>query len=161
MPFRTHLLVVANQTVDSPDLTAALAERHERGPIRVTLLAPALWSEREDARRRLDEACRELGDREIEAEGLLGDADPIVAVQEAWNPAKYDEIIVSTFATGASRWMQVDLPHRVAKLTDCTVRHVESRPQRPVAAAAPPPEQRGLLESAVGLLRTSTRGREA
>jgi hypothetical protein len=158
MPVRTHLLVVANQTVDSPDLAAALAERSAQGPIRVTLLSPVLWAEREEARKRLDDACSQLRENGIEAEGVLGDADPVVAVQEVWDPGRYDEVVVSTFATGASRWMQIDLPHRIAKLTDCTVRHVESRPQREPVPPAPPAERRGLLESALGLLRTGTRG---
>ena len=161
MPFRTHLLVVANRTVDSPDLLSALEERAAQGPIHVTLLAPVLWSEREEARARLDEAVEALRGRGVEAEGLLGDADPMVAVQEAWDPGRFDEVVVSTFATGASRWMQIDLPHRIAKLTDCTVRHVESRPAVEPAPTAPPPEHPGLLESALGLLRTGTRGRAA
>jgi hypothetical protein len=161
MPFRKHLLVVANQTVDSPDLLTALGERAGQGPIHVTLLAPVLWSEREEARARLDEACRGLRERGIESDGVLGDADPVVAVQEVWDPGRFDEIVVSTFATGASRWMQIDLPHRIAKLTDCTVRHVESRPAVEPTPTAPPPAPRGLLESAVGLLRTGTRGRTA
>jgi hypothetical protein len=161
MPFRTHLLVVANQTVDSPDLLNALEARTEQGPIHVTLLAPVLWSEREEARARLEEACVGLRERGIDSDGILGDADPMVAVQEVWDPGRFDEIVVSTFATGASRWMQIDLPHRIAKLTDCTVRHVESRPAVERAPMAPPPQSRGLLESAVGLLRTGTRGRTA
>jgi hypothetical protein len=161
MPVRTHLLVVANQTVDSPDLLEALEQRAEQGPIHVTLLLPVLWSEREAARNRVDEACSNLRERGIEAESVLGDADPIVAVQETWHPGRYDEIVVSTFATGASRWMQIDLPHRIAKLTDCTVRHIESRPAAEPVAPEPPPEHRGLLESAVGLLRTATKGRTA
>jgi len=161
MPFRTHLLVVANQTVDSPGLMTALGDRARQGAIRVTLLAPVLWSEREEARARLDAACEVLRAEGIEAEGVLGDADPVVAVQEVWDPGRFDEIVVSTFATGASRWMQVDLPHRVAKLTDCTVRHIESRPEPAPAPTAAPPEHPGLLESAVGLLRTGTRGRSA
>jgi hypothetical protein len=161
MPFRTHLLVVANQTVDSPDLLTALEERTAQGPIHATLLCPVLWSEREEARARLDEACAGLRERGIESEGVLGDADPMVAVQEVWDPGRFDEIVVSTFATGASRWMQIDLPHRVAKLTDCTVRHVESRPAPEPVPPEPPPEHRGLFESAMGLLRTSTRGRAA
>ena len=161
MPFRTHLLVVANQTVGSPDLRTALEERAAQGPVHVTLLSPVLWSEREEARARLDEACETLRRMGIECEGLLGDADPVVAVQEVWNPGRFDEIMVSTFATGVSRWMQVDLPHRVAKLTDCTVRHVESRPAVEPAPPGAPPEPRGLVESAMGLLRTSTRGRTA
>jgi hypothetical protein len=161
MPVRTHLLVVANQTVDSPDLLEALEQRAEQGPIHVTLLAPVLWSEREAARKRVDEACGALRERGIESEAVLGDADPIVAVQETWDPGRFDEIVVSTFTTGASRWMQIDLPHRIAKLTDCTVRHVESHPAAAPVAPEPPPQPRGLIESAVGLLRTATRGRAA
>jgi hypothetical protein len=161
MPVRTHLLVVANQTVDSRDLIATLEQRAEQAPIHVTLLAPVLWSEREAARRRVDAACGDLRERGIESEAVLGDADPIVAVQEIWDPGRFDEIVVSTFTTGASRWMQIDLPHRIAKLTDCTVRHVESRPVAEPVAPGAPPEPRGLFESAVGLLRTGTRGRAA
>jgi GABA permease len=159
MPFRTHLLVVANQTVGSHGLMTALRDRGSQSAIRVTLLSPVLWSEREEARARLDAACEQLRGEGIEAEGVLGDADPVVAVQEVWDPGRFDEIVVSTFASGASRWMQVDLPHRVAKLTDCTVRHIESRPEPAPAPPAAPPEHPGLLESAVGLLRTGTRGR--
>lgn len=158
MPFRTHVLVVASQTVDSPDLMTALQARSGQGPIHVTILSPVLYSEREAARARLDAACAALREQDIECEGVLGDADPVVAVQELWNPGRFDEIVVSTFATGASRWMQIDLPHRVAKLTDCTVRHVESRPVAAPAPTVAPPEPPGLLESAMGLLRTGTRG---
>jgi hypothetical protein len=109
----------------------------------------------------VDAACSDLGDRGIEAESVLGDADPIVAVQETWHPGRFDEIVVSTFTTGASRWMQIDLPHRIAKLTDCTVRHVESHPAVVPPTPEPPPQPRGLFESAVGLLRTATRGKAA
>jgi len=159
MAFKTHLLVVANQTVGSPELLSALEERAGQGPIHVTLLAPGLYAEREEARGRLDQAVAALRQRGIEAEGALGDADPVVAVQETWNPSRFDEIVVSTFSTGASRWMQIDLPHRIAKLTDCTVRHVESRPPVQPVPPTPRPEPPGLLESAVGLLRTGTRPR--
>ena len=38
--YRTKLLVVANQTVDSDELYDALRQRAERGPLAVTLLAP-------------------------------------------------------------------------------------------------------------------------
>jgi hypothetical protein len=162
MAFTTHLLVVANRTVDSPELLDALRERAQQGPIHVTLLAPALWSEREAARERLQAAVAALDDAGVRAEGMLGDADPIVAVQEAWNPGRYDEVVVSTLTEGASRWLQVDLPHRVARLTDCQVRHVavpvrhvEQRPP------APPPPRRSMLESALSLMRSGRAKRAA
>ena len=86
MPFRTHVLVVASQTVDSPDLMTALQARSGQGPIHVTILSPVLYSEREAARARLDAACAALREQDIECEGVLGDADPVVAVQELWTP---------------------------------------------------------------------------
>jgi hypothetical protein len=162
MAFTTHLLVVANRTVDSPELLGALRERAERGTVHVTLLAPCLWSEREGARERLQIAVSGLAAAGIPAEGQLGDADPIVAVQEAWNPGRFDEVVVSTLTEGSSRWLQIDLPHRVARLTDCQVRHVavparrfEQRPP------APPPARRPMLESVLSLMRSSTRSRPA
>jgi hypothetical protein len=162
MAFTTHLLVVANRTVDSPELLEAIAERAERGPIHVTMLVPSAWSERPLADRRMQSAIEQLRDRDVPAEGLLGDVDPIVAVQEAWDPGRYDEVVVSTLAAGASRWLQIDLPHRVARLTDCQVRHVEvpmtRTGERPVA---PPPQRRPLFESVLSLMRTATRGRAA
>ena len=84
----------------------------------------------------------------IESEAMLGDADPIVAVQEAWNPGRYDEVVVSTLAVGSSRWLQVDLPHRVAKLTDCQVRHVAVPARRPAPARPQPRPSAGRCSSA-------------
>lgn len=162
MAFTTHLLVVANRTVDSPELLDALRLRAEAGPIHVTMLAPCAYAERTEAQRRLQRAAAHLESAGIASEMMLGDADPIVAVQEAWNPGRYDEVVVSTLTEGASRWLQIDLPHRVARLTDCQVRHVavpvrhvEQRPP------APPPPRRSMLESALSLMRSATRSRAA
>jgi len=159
MAFRRHLLVVANQTVDSDELHDALTERAKEGPIHVTLLAPTAWARRDDAMRAVTEVAARLQRRGIEAVGLIGDADPMIAVEEAWTPGRYDEVIVSTLAAPVSRWMQIDLPHRVAKLTDAPVRHVEAAPRRSDAARVPgpPPQRRPLLDSVVSLMRTSTR----
>jgi GABA permease len=158
MAFTTHLLVVANRTVDSPELLDALRARAGSGPIHVTMLAPSTYAERTEAQRRLESAAASLQAAGIETEGMLGDADPIVAVQEAWDPGRYDEVVVSTLAEGASRWLQIDLPHRVAKLTDCQVRHVsvpERRPAPPTTQA--PPERRPMLERVASLMRSGTK----
>jgi hypothetical protein len=158
MAFTTHLLVVANRTVDSPELLDALRERAEAGPIHVTMLAPCAYPERTEAQRRMQSAAATLAAAGIESEAMLGDADPIVAVQEAWNPGRYDEVVVSTLAVGSSRWLQVDLPHRVAKLTDCQVRHVAVPARRPAPARPqPPPERRPMLERVASLMRSGSK----
>jgi hypothetical protein len=158
MAFTTHLLVVANRTVDSPELLGAIKERAERGPVHATMLVPAAWSERAQAERRMQSAVASLNAGGVPAEGMLGDADPIVAVQEAWDPGRYDEVVVSTLTEGASRWLQIDLPHRVARLTDCQVKHVAVRERRPEERRpTPPPERRPMLERVASLMRSGTR----
>jgi hypothetical protein len=158
MAFTTHLLVVANRTVDSPELLDALQLRGEAGPIHVTMLAPCAYAERTEAQRRLQRAAAHLETAGIASEMMLGDADPIVAVQEAWHPGRYDEVVVSTLAVGASRWLQIDLPHRVAKLTDCQVRHVSVPERRPAPSRPqPPPERRPMLERVASLMRSGTK----
>ena len=158
MAFTTHLLVVANRTVDSPELLDALRLRAESGPIHVTMLAPSTYAERAEVQRRMERAAAHLDAAGVDSEAMVGDADPIVAVQEAWDPGRYDEVVVSTLAVGASRWLQIDLPHRVARLTDCQVRHV-SVPERRSAPARPqpPPERRPMLERVASLMRSGTR----
>ena len=158
MAFTTHLLVVANRTVDSPELLDALRLRAASGPLHVTMLAPTTYAERVPAQDRLDRAAAMLEASGIECEAMLGDVDPIVAVQEAWNPGRYDEVVVSTLAAGSSQWLQIDLPHRVAKLTDCQVRHVAVPSRRPAPPRPQPPaERKPMLERVASLMRSGSR----
>ena len=72
-------------------------------------------------------------------EGRLGDPDPAAAVMDVWDPMKFDEIVVSTLPTGSSRWLGLDLPHRLERLTSVPVAHVVSEPPHPAAPTGPPP----------------------
>jgi hypothetical protein len=131
--YRTKLLVVANQTVDSDELFETLRDRAERGPVSITLIVPQ--DQQQGMAHRLTAALERLHRAGIEAEGMLGDVDPCVAVIEAWDPRRYDEVLVSTLPIGTSRWLQIDLPHRIARAVDAPVHHVVSRPARaPVTA---------------------------
>ncbi|MEA2470927.1 MAG: hypothetical protein QOE38_1926 [Thermoleophilaceae bacterium] len=127
MAWQTRALVIANRTADSDQLLEALERRARGGPIAFTLLVPsgAGPDGRDDARARLDDAVARMRAAGLEVDGSLArGADPLSAVHEAWDPAKYDEIVVCTLPTGVSKWLQVDLPHRIAKLTDAPVTHV-------------------------------------
>ena len=73
-------------------------------------------------------------------------AEQVVAVMEAWDPMKFDEILVSTLPTGSSRWVEANLPRRLEKLTSVTVRHVISTPKtEPRTSPAPKHETHGVL----------------
>ena len=126
--YRTKLLVVANQTVDSDELFETLRARAERAPVSITLIVPQ--DQQRGMAHRLTAALGRLHEAGIEAEGMLGDVDPCVAVIEAWDPRRYDEVLVSTLPSGTSRWLQIDLPHRIARAVDAPVHHVVSRPAR-------------------------------
>jgi hypothetical protein len=148
MAWTTSVLVVANVTAASDDLIAALGDRTQEGPAKFTLLVPATGGDTTSAKRELDRALERMKAAGLDVEGSVGDPDPVVAVHETWDPRSYDEVIVSTLPTGASRWLQIDLPHRIERMTDVPVRHVVSKPpSEPSRTYAPPPkpEHHGLL----------------
>ena len=130
------VLVVANRTADSPELLDALCARAARGPVRFTLLAPATTG-REATARQLDAGLERMRSSGLDVEGRIGDRDPISAVDDAWDPMEFDEIIVATLPAHTSRWLAIDLPRRIGRLTDALVTHVvASETAQPSASAA-------------------------
>lgn len=130
MPWTTKLLVIANRTIDSDELCDAIIKRAAAGPVQVMLVAPASsgagsQAERERATaQRLDRALKRLREADVPVEGVVGDPDPMVAVHDAWDPRRFDEVIVATLPTGTSRWLAADLPHRVERFTGARVTHI-------------------------------------
>ena len=130
MPWTTKLLVIANRTIDSDELRDVLVQRAAAGPVQVMLVAPAssgsgpMSARRAATEQRLERALARLHEAGVPVEGVVGDADPMVAVQEAWDPRRFDEVIVATLPTDVSRWMAADRPHRVERFTGARVSHV-------------------------------------
>lgn len=119
------VLVVASRTADSSQLLDALRARAARGPVRFTLLAPANIG-REATAQNLEAGLAHMRDSGLDVDGRIGDSDPISAVDDAWDPSEFDEIIVSTLAAKTSNWLAIGLPQRVARLTGALVTHVEA-----------------------------------
>jgi len=137
-----HVLVVANLTAASTQLLEALKARAERSPIRVTLVIPAQGpglGGREAARSRLEEALAGMRAAGLDANGVVGDADPMDAVAECFDPARHDEAFVCTLPGRSSKWLQFDFPHRVARFTGVSVTHVVADDLRPAPATGPAP----------------------
>jgi hypothetical protein len=163
MAWKFNVLVVANVTAASDELLAALKRRSERGACGFTLLVPATGGGREGreaAEKRLEAALERMQAAGLEVEGMVGDADPVIAVHDTWDPRRFDEIVISTLPTGASRWLAVDLPHRVEKITGVQVEHVvATEPRAPVQTEpAPEPDRYGVLAplAAITGKRTAT-----
>ena len=94
-----NVLVVANLTAElaAPARCAEGARRAVADP--VTLVMPAQGpglGGREAVKARLDEALEGMRAAGLEADGAIGDADPMEAVAECFDPARHDEAIVCT-----------------------------------------------------------------
>jgi hypothetical protein len=124
----TRVLIVANRTAATPALIEAVRERAARGPCRFTLLVPNTsrglhrFVDPEDQEASEAEATLELALPLLEqaagapVEGLVGVPEPLDAIQDAVNLRGFDEIILSTLPMRVSRWLRLDLPHKVAGL---------------------------------------------
>jgi hypothetical protein len=113
-----RVLIVAYRTAATPLLLNAVRSRAARSPCSFTLLVPRpYWDpDTEEAEVTLELAIPLLeesaGGR---VEGVVGDPDPFVAVRDAVTSIGIDEIIVSTLPARVSRWLRLDLPHRVGQ----------------------------------------------
>lgn len=151
MAWEFSVLVVANVTAQSDELLDCLRERSSAGACHFTLVMPTGGSDRHE---RLEAALEHMQEAGLEnVEGSVGDPDPVVAVMDVWDPMKFDDIVVSTLPTGSSRWLGLDLPHRLEKLTSVPVRHVVSHPRRPVHTEPAPEQPRyGVLGAFAALI---------
>ncbi len=130
-----NVLVVANRTAESSELLDALRERAARGDATFTLLVPAtphgvawaadMHSGGSEAEDHMHGAVQRMRDAGLNVkEGKVGDPDPIAAVQDEVNFTSYDEVVVSTLPGGISKWLKLDLPHRVERVTGLPTTHV-------------------------------------
>ncbi|MDP9377695.1 MAG: hypothetical protein M3P40_09050 [Actinomycetota bacterium] len=131
---RTTILVLANQTASSDDLLAALEQRSSATALRIEFVVPPSGAGatcRAQAEERLQLALARAREAGIEATGHVGDCDAFEAVVEAYDPARHDEIIISTLPASISHWLGIDLPARTARATNALVSHITASEPRP------------------------------
>jgi hypothetical protein len=165
MSWTTSVLVVANVTAGSEELLEAMKARAAVGPTSFTLLVPKSSAARpvgpDDPL--ADAAVARMRDAGLDVASVVTDDDPMVAVNETFDPRRHDEIIVSTLPVGDSKWLQIDLPHRVARMTSAPVTHVVAiprAPRAPTVATAAPEHRSGLLRPLEALTWSGSRRRE-
>ena len=114
-----RILIVAHRTAATPKLLDAVAERAAREPCKFTLLVPRpYWDpDTEEAAITLELAIPLLDAAAgSHVEGVVGATDPYEAVRQTLARGKFDEIIISTLPARVSRWLHLDLAHRIEKL---------------------------------------------
>lgn len=112
-----RILVVANETVGGEPLRECIRSRTAGYRGNVLVVCPALnsplkhWTSDEDgarahAQERLAASLARLRAAGIEAEGEIGDGDPLQAMEDAFRTFGADEIIISTHPEGRSHWLE-------------------------------------------------------
>ena len=73
---------------------------------------------------------------DADVDGEVGDADPALAVEDVLLRGEaFEAIVLSTLPPGPSRWLRLDLPHRLEGKTGLRVIHVIGHPE-PAAAGS-------------------------
>lgn len=141
-----RILVLANETLVGAALHETVAAS-AAGDAHVLVVAPALNSRlrhwlsdsdeaRDRASQRLLECVRALASVGVDANGIIGDADPLQAALDALSLFPADEIVVATHPERTSNWLAHGLVDRLCERSDLPVLHVVVHPGAQLAAAA-------------------------
>jgi hypothetical protein len=139
-------LVVANQTLGGDSLVQAIRERMLHEPAQFWVLVPATsaanWARNASgsmpsldtadmassdvslAQQQLDTELQRLHESGADADGEVGDADPVKAIANTLRRQEFDEIILSTLPRERSRWLRQDLPEQVRRKFRLPVTHI-------------------------------------
>jgi hypothetical protein len=130
-----NVLIVAHQTAATTPLLDAVRERAGRSPAKFHLVVPSrphgldkvmdpADHGQEEARRAMEDALPKLSAAAgQQVTGEVGDAEPLMAIQDAITRDGYVEIIISTLPLGVSRWLHLDLISK-ARALGLPVTHV-------------------------------------
>jgi hypothetical protein len=129
---RRTILIVANETLASPSLASAVAQRLAAGRCAFFVVVPATpvgshlltWDEDEAnraAQERLDAVLERLRGLGAVADGEVAHRDPVIAVDDAMLGRSVDEIILSTLPEARSRWLRQDVPSKLRAAFDVPI----------------------------------------
>jgi hypothetical protein len=139
-------LIVANQTLASPTLAAAVAQRVAAGESTFHVVVPRTpiphgltWDEDEAeraAQERLDQVLARLDAMGVAATGEVGSKEPVDAVHDALRTHEADEIILSTLPVRVSRWLGQDVPTKLRRSVTIPVEVVIAPDEMAAVSAA-------------------------
>ena len=124
-------LVVANETVASPELLDLLHRKAQEEPRRFIVICPqaadnGAGGASGGAAERLAHTLKALEEAGLDAIGQVVHPDPYTAILNALQFYAPDDIVISTFPETRSGWLRADLIGRVEASTGKPVEHVVS-----------------------------------
>ena len=134
-PDMRRVLVVANETLSGRALGDEIARHGDPAQTELRVVTPALnskirhWTNEEGearaaARDRLDTLLARLRAEGFDADGDIGDDDPVQAMEDELRKFPADEVIVSTHPPGRSNWLELGVVERARERFDIPVTHV-------------------------------------
>ena len=135
-PGEKRILVIANETVGGETLRDCIRSKSEAADrAEVLVVCPALnsplrqWASDEDparrqAQQRLDRSLGRLREAGIDAQGEVGDAEPLLAIEDALRTFGADEVIISTHPEGRSHWLERGLVDAARERFAVPITHV-------------------------------------
>lgn len=132
-----RLLIVSPNPVDGASLRDEVKRRAGGGPAEVRLIMPAVedsklkhaFGDVDDARAQsqgqLQETIDGLDDEGITLTAAVGDADPLIATEDALGTFPADEVLIVTHPDRDAEWFEEDLFERAAKRFEPPIVHVE------------------------------------
>jgi len=144
---RRRVLLIANEPLEPEALGAVTGLGADEEPAEALVIAPALnsrlrhWlSDEDEARRRaslrLAASLERLSALGIDADGVVGDADPMQAITDALHEFDANEIVIAMHPEGRSHWLTRGLVGRARRRFDRPVTQVIGKPSE---AATPGP----------------------
>jgi hypothetical protein len=130
-----RILVIANETVGGEALLSILRQKSENVSERIHVVCPALnsqlrhWASDEDGARaaaqdRLDASLERLRGHGVQADGEVGDSDPLQAIEDAMRTFGADEVVISTHPEGRSNWLERNVVGLAHDRFDVPITHV-------------------------------------
>jgi hypothetical protein len=132
---RHRILVMANETLSGEALRDEIAHRSRDRDAEVRVVCPALntklkhWiSDEDEARRRAQERLgamlSQLEGAGVDANGDIGDGDPVQAMEDALRIFPADEAIISTHPLGRSNWLEREVVKNARERFPLPITHV-------------------------------------
>jgi len=135
-----RIVILANEVIGDQALVREIV-RHTKGrPAQARIVAPALVKspldlaagdvddEIAEARRRLEASIAALAQSGIEATGDVGEADPVLALEDALRLFPADEVIIVAHPRDRATWLEQDVVERARREVDVPITVIEIEP---------------------------------
>ena len=136
-----RIVILANEVIGDQALVGEIA-RHTKGrPAQARIVAPALVEspldlaagdvddQIEEAHRRLEYSVAALEQSGIHATGDVGEADPVLALEDALRLFPADEVIIVAHPRERGTWLEQDVVERARREVDVPITVIEIEPR--------------------------------